>query len=274
MFSKTPVLLRREGQHKLMADFGLVSGSARFGTYFSLTPVGSATANTKGAYLEVTASLPFDTDCLRIDMNGDLDSASRRAFDISIGTAGSEQVIIPDLMISELSGYGGAISIDVPISIKAGTRVSIRLQSNVASANGFVRIIPIASPFMRLQNLGGVIDVIGFNAASTIGKNLTPANTWVEMIASSAYRYRAFFFGISSAGDIVNHAEGTISIGVGIGGSEYAIIGSYRIHRVIMHDWYPQYQNPIQVDIPAGSRISMKTSTIAAAVYTTLYGVR
>lgn len=256
-----------------MADFGLVSGSARFGTDSGAAPTGNATANVKGAYAEIVASLAIDADMLRVRLRGN-DSIRRWAWDIAVGAAGSEQIIIPDLQFGMLDGYGGPLTLDIPISVKAGSRLSARVQSTTGAEAATINVLPIALPFLRMSNLTGPVDVIGFDSANTIGKNLAPADTWVEMVASTAYRYRAIFVVLSSGNNITTHADTTVSIGVGAAASEQLLTSSYHIHRVTVYDWYPCYIDLSQIDIPAGSRIVMKANPVGVAVYATLYGVR
>lgn len=100
-----------------------------------LTPV----VGSKGAYVTLIASLAADTYGLIIQIHNTVTSAANRSYavDIAIGAAGSEIVIIPDLIGSNAATYtspGGGIFYYFPIFIPAGTRVSARAQGSVVTS--------------------------------------------------------------------------------------------------------------------------------------------
>lgn len=96
-----------------------------------------ATANTKGAWAQLTASAP-ECSCLLIGLGkttpGNLTSC-RHLVDIAIGGAGSEQVIIADLF-TVTHGDIQNHPIFLPVKIPAGARVAARsaCSSNTAGA--------------------------------------------------------------------------------------------------------------------------------------------
>lgn len=93
------------------------------------------TADTKGAWSEVTASTTADINWLIICI-GNQNLASRStsanwAFDVGIGAAGFETVVIPDLLMGASSTsdapYARSFAIPVP-TISSGTRIAVRAQ--------------------------------------------------------------------------------------------------------------------------------------------------
>jgi hypothetical protein len=104
----------------------------------SIDPGG--TLNTKGAYSEIVASTTNRIRGLIIAIGAQGNNARTDAlwlFDVAIGAAGSEQIIISDLPISCVAA-GDAVSPGVfpiiPISIPEGTRVAVRAQCSIIDA--------------------------------------------------------------------------------------------------------------------------------------------
>jgi hypothetical protein len=97
------------------------------------------TANTKGAWTQIAAATSFNWKAMivRPGFNATLGASHPRyQFDIGVGAGGSEVVLIPDLWWS--SDRFGSISSDATwgpflVDIPAGTRISCRVQSNLAT---------------------------------------------------------------------------------------------------------------------------------------------
>ena len=99
-----------------------------------------STANTKGAYSEITSSLSSDISGFVMSVRASSASlvTSSYLLDIAVGSSSSEVVILPDMLLAaesisdtflpEWQGF-------FPISIPAGTRVAARAQSNVTGSN-------------------------------------------------------------------------------------------------------------------------------------------
>lgn len=101
------------------------------------------TANTKGFFTQIAAATTVDIAVLQL-MVDSLKSLMAGAFllDIAIGAAGSEQVILPNIVVVNGTGPfnttgGGTINQQLPlkrINIPAGTRLSARVQSTQTAA--------------------------------------------------------------------------------------------------------------------------------------------
>jgi len=119
-------------------SIGFVSGST---TGTAVTP--NATAHTKGAYAQLTASTAADYAgfIMAVDEGGSTtDHPVDQLWDIAIGTQGSEVVILPNfyMLNSGISGFyiGGqnpTATPFLPIRIPAGTRIAARMQTGQAS---------------------------------------------------------------------------------------------------------------------------------------------
>jgi hypothetical protein len=109
----------------------------------SVTPaVGS-----KGSWAQAISSLTSDVYGLMIVIHSNNTSGASRnsAVDIGIGGAGSETVLIPNLLGGNATGYtstGGGLWYYFPVFIAAGTRVAVRAQSTVTTAfNVFIQTV-------------------------------------------------------------------------------------------------------------------------------------
>lgn len=93
---------------------------------------GGGSANTKGSYVELKASLPYDIDGIFLTLQNAPNGY--QVFDIAIGGSGSEVVVVPNWCGSRaLSGGHADLWVWIPIHITAGTRVAIRSQSSAGS---------------------------------------------------------------------------------------------------------------------------------------------
>lgn len=92
-------------------------------------------ANTKGAWTELVESLSQDIFGFVVSWghNEDVGFANEEfAFDIGVGVAGSEKIIVPDGLMGTSSADDrlGPIGFMYPISIAAGSRISARLEAD------------------------------------------------------------------------------------------------------------------------------------------------
>jgi hypothetical protein len=97
-----------------------------------------AVAHTKGAYAQITASTTAPIRSLVMCLGNRGNSAMAEAdflFDIAIGASGQEQVVVPNIWVSE-SGAEIVIprAILVPVTIPTGTRLAVRAQCSETNA--------------------------------------------------------------------------------------------------------------------------------------------
>jgi hypothetical protein len=103
----------------------------------SVDPGGSG--NTKGAYSQITASTTRLHRYLVLGIGTQLNVALTTAVwlvDIAVGGAGSEQVIIPNLVVqaNTITDHITPQSYFLPITIPSGTRLAIRSQCSITDA--------------------------------------------------------------------------------------------------------------------------------------------
>jgi hypothetical protein len=238
----------------------------------------AATANTKGAWTQLIAATP--ADCVFAIISIQQIYGNRFAIDIGIGPAGSEIVLVPNIVcdVDNTSSGCGCWMITIPLQIPAGIRIAARCQSSAASAVTHVSITTFDGHDGSC--IAGV-DAIGFNSASTYGTAVTPSGTagtkgpWNQLIAATTNDYLGFFACFDWNGSTGQYGGIDIDIGIGPSGSEVIIVpdictgspGTY-------NQFFPIF--PIlQTEIPAGTRIAARSSATNPPMSfgMTLYGV-
>lgn len=131
-------------KHNFIAPFELqrtVSiGTASTPAMTNIDP--GATANTKGAYTQLVASLASDIRAIQIVTGKTSTPATSTDWkvDFAIGASGSEQIIVPDYYVSQPTTTSfipqPVVSPIIPMSIPAGTRVAARCASANITAGG------------------------------------------------------------------------------------------------------------------------------------------
>jgi len=102
--------------------------------------VGSSTANVKGAWTQLVASTTRYYSSIRLQTQVCPNTSAETSFlfDVGVGAAGSEQIVVPDLW-NTTSGAGSFdywnVSPEFPVNIPAGSRIAVRLQSTLQSAS-------------------------------------------------------------------------------------------------------------------------------------------
>jgi hypothetical protein len=228
------------------------------------TSVVSGAANTKGNWVQLIASTAKDICGLLI---GSKYPSVACDIDIGIGGAGSETVLVPDILIQASTGTPFDRSLFVPIFIPVGTRIAVRAQSTNASVTFYLAFIllqqacsPNRFPPSGFPSLSfGGAENAGFAAASTGGTTITAGasahvkGSWTQLIASTTRRVG---FIIASVGKPSStSAVFLIDIGTGGAGSETVIVSD--LERYICNTaWWTADGFPFL--IPAGTRIAAR----------------
>src|SRR3569832_625051 len=109
-----------------MADWCIFLGSNSYQGQTVASP--TAGLNSKGAWFQVTASLPFDACGVIVQWRGSSGAPIFSLIDVGVGAAGAEQVIIPNIAGGNASSTEDVWNqpIIFPVEIPAGTRVAVR----------------------------------------------------------------------------------------------------------------------------------------------------
>ncbi len=241
---------------------------------------GTGASNTKGAWVQLTASTPNDATWMmvRIGSDGTVGAnINNLLLDIGIGGAGSEIVIAPNLSFNAWSGSSQGETYIFPVAIPAGTRIAARAQSDATSSNGcYAAIMCFDSGYTTPIGAGGLDDVgtnTGNSQLTTVACGTSGAKgSYVQLIASTSRDYAGFLPAFSSHGSFANIL---VDIAVGGAGSEQIIIPDYYLNETNASTFPGIVSFPFFIQIPAGTRISARAaastgsapSTFQAAVY-------
>lgn len=245
-----------------------------YGKQLGFTSIATSTsAHTKAAnYTEISASTAFDIKSLIVSARNFTNEADF-LIDVAIGAAGSEQIIIPNLLHTTKPyttvWYICKNLFEFPISIPAGTRLSANAQSSYAGANavnldtigfaggGFV------GPYQptRVINLGADTSDSGGLAVDP-GGSAYAKGAWSVLSASLERTIRGFSISI---GNRANTARTTafwwLDIGIGAEGSEVVILENFTLMaRDTIDHVSPWYIPTIWIPVPAGTRVVARAS--------------
>ncbi len=266
---------------------GISVGSTLTTTLPTLT--NTTVINTKGAYTQLVGSTASDACFIIVDIFGWAATATSGSVDIAVGAAGSEQVIIADLVISN-SFLSQASHYCFPVNIPAGTRLSARSQVNQTATNGiYVSVVLFDGAFTNNEGYAGV-DGIGFVSGTSAGTSIDPgatANTksaYVQLTASTARDYMGFAINTDIAGDTVSSVFPAwyLDISIGAAASEKDIVPNLYILGISAGASNVCAQDGptavIPIPIPSGTRISARAQCIsnnasARKIGVVVYGV-
>lgn len=264
-----------------MGDWALASGfrSETFNTGtgnngISTSVTSSATANTKGSWSQLSASTSFEASAILLHISTQFID-TRYLIDIGIGAAGSEQVIIPNLLVGISTGV--CFDICLPISVPAGSRLAARCQDNFGSSVAYVSGSIFAGGFMGMPSFASMTDYgtsTSTSGGTTVDAGAT-ANTkgsYTQIAASTTYAHKGLVIaamrptpGTNVTADYFQLAD----LAIGASGSEQILLNNLRFvcstvtggtaaNTASRGTLLPNYVPPLLCDIPAGSRIAMR----------------
>lgn len=235
------------------------SGATLGSTNYGLNPTNSGVANTKGSWLEIVASTVCDgiglIVCVRVQ------SATWYLIDIGIGAAGSEKVLIPNLL-SGSSNYAPFVFY-LPIRVPAGSRLSARFQSDSTTMVVAVNLI-VAGGDMRWARMPrcstiGVDTSISRGTLVPVPGSVNTKGAWVELSAAISHDFHYCVLMTGTGDGRISSRQYLLDIGVGASGSETAVLSN--LGMVDPHStgdmWCP-YALALPMFIPSGSRVSAR----------------
>lgn len=261
-----------------MADFSLygdgsyTGGTTTVASGIGVTVTSSSSANTKGSYTEILASsvTARKADGFMLTMfrnSGGAKGGFDILTDIAIGGAGSEQVIVSNLLGCRYENGSEVSSIFFPISIPGSTRVSCRTAAASGSTPETVSIQLLHGGFKLPQALSGA-EGLGTSAGDSGGTGITSGNgsksAYVEIIGSTTKRYYGLIIATSGQSSVPAEVRILIDVAVGAGAAEQIIIPDYGC-RVSGSTPNPSCFFP--VDIPAGTRLAVRAAGSAARAF-------
>ncbi len=239
------------------ADVGTVPASTALTTVTS-----GGVSGVMGAWAQLIAATA--SDCCWITITAQ--SASGQAFYYNLGVgSGGNEVVVCQLVFPRPAG-GVALAegtLSFPLSIPAGSRVSMQSASSVGATATTVGAWISDGAFTALEGLAGS-DRLGVTTTSlSAGVSITPATNskgaYGQIVASTARDYSALGVVISENASGVGSLT---DISIGAGGSEIVLIpNAFHIRNTqnaLMQIYY--------VPVPAGTRIAARGSAASGAV--------
>jgi hypothetical protein len=239
---------------------------------------------TKGSWTTLSAALATDCDVLNLQMWPGQNAKDMFSIDIGIGAAGSEIIILADLLCTgNTNTYSQGAFIQLPISIPAGTRVAARGQvSSGTGENCWISFQFAQSALPNNDSCSGV-DALGYNSATTQGVSVTGPSTvgskgsYATIIAATVQDYAGFF----AAASMVTDGTGISSRGqswdfaIGAAGSEVILFPDMQIPWT-GEQWFNEFSPIVWTPIPAGSRLAARFSHgqgVSATIALVMYGI-
>jgi hypothetical protein len=224
-----------------------------------------ASANTKGAWVELVASSPIDADGFYLQLEA-LGTTRDHLVDIGIGASSSEVVIVPDFLFSTGTGPSGVEEVYIPLPIPAGTRIAARSQATAGSQSVGVLLQLVQGEMYRAMRCSRAT-AYGSTAADSGGIVVDPggsANTkgaWAEIHSgiTNPIRYAILCIGNRTNGAVGAFTQHLMDFGTGAGGAEVVLLDD----QVLMADQTTDRLGPHvfarHVSIPAGTRIAARS---------------
>lgn len=237
----------------------------------------SASANTKGAWVQLVAATPIEAHSIVIIIRT---NTGDQMSDIAIGPVGQEHIIVPNLITGSGNTSGMRPSYHIPISIPKGSRLSARNQST--TGGGLMSLIVMlmnygsgASPQM-----GQIVDY-GTNPADSgatgidPGTSLNTKNSWAQLVASTARPIRALIVAIGNqANTAMATANWLLDVSIGPAGQEHIIIPDILLSAAAAGDTMtPPVLGPFPISIPPGSRIAAHAQCSISAATNRLFDI-
>ena len=154
----------------------------------------SASANTKGSYAEIVSATGFAANGVWVEVQTSTASGTggQVLLDLAVGAAGSEVVVIPNLMIAGPFGttsIQGSFIAFFPLAIASGARVAARMQDSLGTGTARIGITLVAA-----GDTPGCSSFVayGVDTSTSVGTSIDPgasANTkgsYVQLTASTS----------------------------------------------------------------------------------------
>ena len=268
-----------------MSDWAANAGD-RYPIDFASNLTPNASPHTKGAWSSASTYLQANGVYVKLEWCQS-NSVRTVLLDIGIGASWSQVVLIPNMVWTP--AVGGADTgrdhqenVFFPIAIPAGA-VWVRAQSSLSSHPDlwcYHRPVIGGAPF-----IGSVCSAYGVNAGTSLGTEVVAGagdgevGAWTQ-ITASCDRIRAIIISANTGLTPVYSSTdiwSSFDVGIGPSGAEVKIISDITNgvggNIGITH---PQYFGPYAVDIPSGTRISIRTylqGTSYRSRYFAIYGI-
>lgn len=256
------------GDWPLLRNSLAIEDDTAFSTYFQTVTGGGA--NAKGSYTQLVSSLARSVSGIILQARGN--SAAYMLLDISIGGAGSETVVVPNVGINVANSGDGESTVFIPLSIPAGSRVAVRVQGGGAGATTQVKALFVTDTFVGLQPISSWKDW-GADLTTSHGTTITAnaaANVkgaYTQLVAATEFTTKWLCICIEPNNTPRNFS---IDLSIGAAASEQVIIPDL----LTTNNSLGYRVGPFPFSIPGGSRIAARCacSTGGSIVFVHLIG--
>jgi len=231
-----------------------------------LTTVTAGTAHAKGAWVTMIASTGFPASEVIVQSQGAANVAATDTstlFEIAIGAAASEVVVVPETPCGHIDA-GGFHNWRFPVAVPAGVRVSMRIQSAVASKTLTAQVRLVGGGVVPPEASSARGDAYGILTASSGGTALTVAgathtkSAWTQLVASTTGRARFMVVGLQPVvGTVIAATAGLVDIGVGAAAAEQVVVPNVP-YSTIATEVIRYEAITVPVTIPSGTRIAAR----------------
>jgi hypothetical protein len=245
--------------------------------------ISGSSNNAKGAWTQVIAATTADSQAIIFQFIKPYGSPTAYNVDIGIGASGSEIALISNIMLQGAAQPGATYIF--PLAVPAGTRVSVRCQSDGTSAGCYYSLLLMND--CAFANAGSAVDTYGYNSATSYGTIIDPGTTantkgaYTQLVGSTTANIDGFVLGFDCQGRTTgsSNTDYFFDIAVGPAGQEVIVLPNY-YNYLCNSGQQPLVANSpfMPIAIPAGSRISARNQSGNTGTDRTwgltLYGVR
>lgn len=244
-----------------LGDWGGSEGHQRAASTGAVTLTAPGSTNTKGAWTQLSAAAPFDVAGLWVMCaSGGANGAA--LFDIGVGGAGSEQVVVPNVPARRVGGanYGSGV-IPLPVAIPAGSRIAARYQSSATTNTLILGAVMTAAAWNTAQG-GNRCAAYGAATGTGTGTVVDPGGTantkgaWVEIAAATDFDSSWLLLSVQPSGTLLATQSWLVDVAVGASGSEQIVLPDVYVYGSSTVD--NQIRLALPFSIPAGSRIAVR----------------
>lgn len=222
-------------------------------------------ANTKGVWVQLIAATAYPAAELWLAWNLVATTGGNDClFDIGIGPAGQEVVLVPNLVVAQGNTSQGAL-VRLPAEIPAGTRVAARIQAS-GTVNSPALAAYLGVPAWGFPLASQVFEDLGTNLGTSRGTQIDcggVANTksgYVQLAAATARAYRGLLVLLGNGGRATSPGavSFTIDIARGQAGQEQIILADLLTRGTAANTFLPGSFGPFMLPIPAGERLAAR----------------
>ena len=233
------------------------------------TNVECAGEDTKGSWVELVASTAYAVGMMELNVNNTY-FYGEHLIDLAIGAAGSEVILVADLLYCQAFSQWWSASgqFPIPISIPAGTRISARIQaareySGISRLGMSINLYPMNSLSVTSLQLCKTYGAVPATTRGTLidpGATVNTKGAWVELSSAVTHTIRRLLFSLGTNSDSTKaSATWAVDIGIGAAGFEVAVVQDFNIALNSTTDQYQPTVSPLfKVAIPAGARLAAR----------------